>query len=75
MPAETQPALAQSSKARFEAAFQEQERLRATRSPEDYEQLRQQRVANLARLTEEMGKYAESQGMTDEILAQLLSED
>jgi len=75
MPAETQSAPQQSAESSFEAAFREKERLRATLSPEEFEQWRQQRVRELIRLTAEMGKYAESQGMTDEVFAQLLAQD
>jgi hypothetical protein len=75
MPAEAQSATPPNAAASIEAAAQEQARLRATLSPEEYERWRQQRVAELLLLTEKMGKYAESQGMTDEVFAQLLSED
>jgi DNA polymerase II large subunit len=75
MAAQTQPAPPQDLESRVEAAFEEQERLRATLSPEEYEALRQQHVEKLIRLTGEMGKYAESQGMNDEVFAQLLAED
>jgi len=43
-------------------------------SNEDYETLRQFRVQELIRLSEENGRYAESQGMTDELLEQLLAD-
>lgn len=43
-------------------------------SAEEYEGLRALRVAELIRLTEEMGGYAVSQGMNDEVLASLLAE-
>ncbi len=41
-------------------------------SAEDFEALRRLRVQELIALTEESGRYAESQGMTDELLAELL---
>ena len=44
-------------------------------SAEEYESFRQLRVRELIRFTDEMGRYAESQGMTDEVLAQLLTEE
>jgi hypothetical protein len=75
MPAEAQSATPSNAAASFEAAIQEQARLRATLPAEEYEKPRQQRIAELLRLTEKMGEYAESQGMTDEVFAQLLSED
>ena len=43
-------------------------------SAEEYEQIRQLRVTELLRLSDEMAKYAESQGMTDEVFAELMSE-
>jgi PHD/YefM family antitoxin component YafN of YafNO toxin-antitoxin module len=44
-------------------------------SDEEYEALRSLRVQELIRLSDEMGKYAESQGMTDELLEQLLADE
>jgi prevent-host-death family protein len=44
-------------------------------SAEEYEKIHQLRVQELLRLTEETGRYAESQGMTDELLAQLLADE
>ena len=44
-------------------------------SAEEYEDVRSLRVQELIRLTNETGRYAESQGMTDELLAQLLAEE
>jgi prevent-host-death family protein len=41
-------------------------------SAEDFEALRRLRVEELIALTEESGRYAESKGMTDELLAELL---
>lgn len=42
-------------------------------SADEYERMRKLRVKELLRLTEETGRYAESQGMTDEVLAELLA--
>lgn len=42
-------------------------------SAEDYKQIHQLRVRELLRLSEENGRYADSQGMTDELLEQLLA--
>jgi hypothetical protein len=75
MPAETQPALAQSSKARFDAAFQEQERLRATLSPEEFAADRAEKWARFNRTCEEMSRNARANGLTDEILAELLADE
>ena len=44
-------------------------------SAEEYEQIRKLRAQELIRMSYEMGRYAESQGMTEELLAQLLAED
>jgi prevent-host-death family protein len=44
-------------------------------SAEEYEKIRQLRVQELIRLSDEMGRYAESQGMTDELLEQLLADE
>lgn len=43
-------------------------------SAQEYEQIRKLRAEELIRITEEMGQYAESQGMSDEVLAELLAE-
>jgi prevent-host-death family protein len=44
-------------------------------SAEEYEKIRKMRVEELLRLSEENGRYAESQGMTDELLEQLLADE
>jgi prevent-host-death family protein len=44
-------------------------------SSEEYAALRKLRAQELIRLTEESGRFAESQGMTDELLEQLLAEE
>lgn len=44
-------------------------------SAEEYEQIRQLRVQELLRLTEKTGRYAESKGMTDELLEKLLADE
>jgi hypothetical protein len=75
MPAEAQSATPPNAAASIEAAIQEQARLRATLSPEEYEQWRQQRVVELIELTKRSGAYAEAQGMTDEIFEQLLADE
>jgi len=43
-------------------------------SAEEYEKIQQLRVKELLRFTEETSKYAEAQGMTDELLEQLLAD-
>ncbi|MGD0683082.1 MAG: type II toxin-antitoxin system Phd/YefM family antitoxin [Terracidiphilus sp.] len=43
-------------------------------SADEYERIHQLRVKELIRLSEENGRYAESQGMTDELLEQLLAD-
>lgn len=42
-------------------------------SAEEYEEIRKLRVRELIRFTEETSRYAEAQGMTDELLEQLLA--
>ena len=42
-------------------------------SAQEYGDIRKLRVQELIRLSEENGRYAESQGMTDELLAELLA--
>ncbi len=44
-------------------------------SAEEYKKIRQLRVQELVRLTEEMSGYAESHGMTDDVLAKLLADE
>jgi len=44
-------------------------------SPEEFEALRKAKVKDLIAITEESGRFAESHGMTDELLAQLLAEE
>jgi prevent-host-death family protein len=44
-------------------------------SAEEYEKIHQLRVQELLRFTEETSRYAESQGMTEELLEKLLAED
>lgn len=43
-------------------------------SAEEYEKIHQLRVQELLRLTEDTGRYAESKGMTDKLLEQLLAD-
>jgi prevent-host-death family protein len=44
-------------------------------SPQEFETLRQLRIKELVALTEESSRYAESKGMTDELLEQLLADE
>jgi len=44
-------------------------------SAEEYERIHRLRVQELLRLTEETSRYAESQGMTEELLEQLLADE
>lgn len=75
MPAEIQPAPLVISDETLEAAIQEQARLRATLSPEAYEVRRQQSIREFLEITERSSAYAEAQGMTDELLEQLLADE
>lgn len=43
-------------------------------SSQEYEEIRKLRARELIRLSDEMGRYAESQGMTDELLEKLLAD-
>jgi prevent-host-death family protein len=44
-------------------------------SAEEYEKIHQLRVREMLRFTEETSRYAESRGMTEELLEKLLAED
>jgi prevent-host-death family protein len=44
-------------------------------SAEEFENIRKLRAQELIRLSEGMGRYAESRGMTDELLQQLLADE
>jgi prevent-host-death family protein len=44
-------------------------------SAQEYEQIRKLRAQELIRMSEEMGRYAESKGMTEELLERLLAEE
>jgi prevent-host-death family protein len=44
-------------------------------SAAEWEKVHKMRVEELIRLSEENGRYAESQGMTDELLAELLARE
>jgi len=44
-------------------------------SAEEYERIHKLRVQELIRLSDEMGRYAESRGMTDELLEKLLADE
>lgn len=44
-------------------------------SPEEYETLRQLRIKELIAISEESGRYAEAQGMTDQLLEKLLADE
>ena len=44
-------------------------------SADEWEKIHRMRAQELIRLSDEMGRYAESQGMTDELLEQLLADE
>jgi prevent-host-death family protein len=44
-------------------------------SAAEYEKIHKLRVEELIRLSDEMGRYAKSQGMTEELLNQLLADE
>ncbi len=74
MAAQTQPVPAQSAENLLNASYEEQQRLRATLSLEEYEARRQQAIRELLEITERSSAYAQAQGMTDELLEQLLAD-
>jgi hypothetical protein len=75
MAAQTQLAPLQISDSALEEAIRRQADLRATLSPEPYEERRQQSILELLEITERSSAYAEAQGMTDELLEQLLGDE
>jgi len=74
MPAQAQSAQAQAAKPQFDAAFEEQQRLRATMTPEEFEADRMLKVERLLSTCKELSKEAERNGLTEEILASILAE-
>jgi prevent-host-death family protein len=44
-------------------------------SAEEYEEIRKLRAEELIRLSNEMTRYAESKGMTDEVFARLMADE
>jgi hypothetical protein len=70
-----QPAPAPSSKALFNADFEEEQRLRASLSPEAFQVNRINKWARFNELCEETSRRAEANGLTEEILAEILAED
>jgi prevent-host-death family protein len=44
-------------------------------SAEEYEKIHKMRVEELIRISDENGRYAASQGMTDQLLEQLLADE
>jgi hypothetical protein len=59
----------------FNATLREQERLRAVLSPEELEQDRQRKIEKFNRTCEELTREAQANGLTEEILAQILAEE
>ncbi len=58
----------------FDAAKQEQDRLRVALSPEEFEADRTQKWERFNQLCEEASREAQANGLTEEILAALLAE-
>jgi hypothetical protein len=70
----SQPAAQQDASQMFDAAVREQERLRATLSPEELAEDHRRRVEELNQICEEASRYARANGLTEEILAEILAE-
>jgi len=61
--------------ASFSAARREQEKLRATLSPDEYELYHQGKISELDQLSERVSANASAKGLTEEILTQILAEE
>jgi len=59
----------------FEDAKREQERLRATLSPEELAEDRRRRIEKFNQLCQEASRQARANGLTEEILAEILAEE
>ncbi len=70
-----QPEARPTSSEIVEAARREQERLRATLSPEEFWKDRQRKIEEFNKLCEEASRQARANGLTEEILAEILAED
>jgi hypothetical protein len=75
MRASVQSETRQKASEMFEAGMREQGQLRATLSPEELEQDRQRKFEKFNKLCEEASRQARENGLTEEILAQILAED
>jgi len=74
MPAETQSAPAQSAKVQFDTALEEQQRLRATLTADELAADHARKVADFLAFCEEASREAGANGLTEEVLAEILAE-
>ena len=75
MRALTQSKSQQAASELFDAAVREQERLRTTLTPEELEQDRRLKFEALNRLSEQVSRQARANGLTEEILNDILAEE
>ena len=75
MRALTQSKSQQAASELFDAAVREQERLRTTLTPEELEQDRRLKFEALNRLSEQASRQARANGLTEEILNDILAEE
>ena len=75
MRATVQSKLSRAASSKFGAEANEKDPLQSTLSTDAFEQGRQRKVEKFLQLCEELGKEAEANGLTDEILAEILAEE
>jgi hypothetical protein len=63
------------SAAKFEARLREQEQLKTSLSPEQLSADHQRKVERFLKTCEELGREAEANGLTEEILAEILAKE
>lgn len=65
----------QATSEQFDAALREQVRLRSTLTPEELADDHRRKVEKFLRTCDEAAKQAQANGLTEEILAEILSEE